>query len=108
MYVCQMLTTRNILGATTASSSSAQTGTRTSPIIISHPIKFSGNKLVHLPPQIIHVSCHFMSFFSGCSDICIGTPVGIVAESSFHSALFVGSLYLVTGRILSQKMVCFD
>uniref|UniRef100_A0A914W5M4 Uncharacterized protein n=1 Tax=Plectus sambesii TaxID=2011161 RepID=A0A914W5M4_9BILA len=39
------------------SGSSAQAGnSRTSPIIISHPIKFTGNKLVHLPPQIIHVS----------------------------------------------------
>lgn len=29
---------------------------KTLPVIISQPIRFSGNRLVHLPPQIIHVS----------------------------------------------------
>lgn len=29
---------------------------KTSPIIISQPVRFSGNRLMHMPPQIIHVS----------------------------------------------------
>ena len=35
---------------------SGRSGHPSAPIIISQPIKFTGNKIVHLPPQIIHVS----------------------------------------------------
>lgn len=35
---------------------------KSSPIIISQPIRFTGNRLVHLPPQIIHVSHDFCIF----------------------------------------------
>lgn len=36
-------------------SSSSNFGPKSQPIIINQPIRFAGNRLVHLPPQIIHV-----------------------------------------------------
>lgn len=39
-----------------SSLSNSNNAPKTLPVIISQPIRFSGNRLVHLPPQIIHVS----------------------------------------------------
>lgn len=37
-------------------SATINSGKSTQPIIISQPIRFTGNRLIHLPPQIIHVA----------------------------------------------------